>query len=71
LARKLGGKNIRREIAEHQVEITENYGGPNAGVLPAMVTEARHVNDGICSTNSTPSVATGLGRTKSAKSGEC
>jgi predicted ATPase len=30
-----------------QIEITENYEGPNGGFFPAMVTEARHVNDGM------------------------
>ncbi len=30
-----------------QMEITENYEGGNGGFFPAMVTEARHVNDGM------------------------
>jgi ABC-type branched-subunit amino acid transport system ATPase component len=29
------------------MEITENYEGGNGGFFPAMVTEARHVNDGM------------------------
>ncbi len=30
-----------------QMEISESYEGPNGGFFPAMVTEARHVNDGM------------------------
>ena len=30
-----------------QIEISEEYEGPESGFLPAMITEGRHINDGM------------------------